>query len=86
VWHHTALVFSGASLVEVYTDGRLAWKLRTTGRPFNEADRLGDLTIGSIYGLPLALDEVLILSRSLSADEIATYYTAIRQMQQVRYP
>lgn len=86
VWHHTAVVFNGASLVEVYTDGRRAWETRLTGRPFAASDALHDLSIGGRYGLPVALDEVLILRRALSADEIATYCTALRQMREAGYP
>ncbi|HUT37616.1 MAG TPA: LamG-like jellyroll fold domain-containing protein [Planctomycetota bacterium] len=86
VWHHTALVIQGASLVEVYTDGRLAWSVRTDGRPFNEEDRLSDLTIGTRGSPGVAIDEVLILRRALTAGEIAGYVAAIRQMRQVGYP
>jgi len=80
VWHHTALVFQGASLVEVYTDGAEAWQTRLKGRPFSEDDKLHDLAIGGRYGLPVALDEVMILGRALTAEEIAEYVTAVRQM------
>lgn len=85
VWHHTALVFNGGSLIRAYTDGRPVWKTRLKGRPFSAADGLHDLTIGSRHGLPLALDEVLILRRALTAEEIATYVTALRQMREVGY-
>ena len=86
VWHHTALVFQGASLVEVYTDGRLAWKVRIDGRPFNEQDKLNEITIGT-RGVPaVAIDEVIILRRALTPDDIQAYYTAIRQMREVGYP
>ena len=30
-WHHTAMVVSAASLVSVFTDGKLAFETRTTG-------------------------------------------------------
>jgi len=86
VWHHTALVFNGGSLIEVYSDGRQVWATRLNGRPFSASDKLHDLTIGSRYGVPMALDEVLILGRALTADEISTYVTAVRQMREVGYP
>lgn len=85
-WHHTALVINGASLVEVYTDGRLAWKVRLDGRPFREDDKLSDLTLGTRGTPGLLIDEVLILRRALTADEIAGYCTAIRQMREAGYP
>jgi len=86
VWHHTALVIQGASLVEVYTDGRLAWKTRNDGRPFNEDDKVGEVTVGTRGAPGVAIDEVLILRRALTAAEIADYMAAIRQMRQVGYP
>ena len=86
VWHHTAIVFRGASLVEVYTDGKPAWETRNNGRPFSADDGLHDLTIGSRWAIPVAFDEVMILSRGLSATEVREYVTAVRQMVQVRYP
>ncbi len=86
VWHHAAIVFRGASLVEVYTDGQRAWAARLVGRSFAEADRLHDLALGNRGGIPMALDEVIILRRALTADEIRTYVTAVRQMHAVSYP
>ncbi len=86
VWHHTALVIQGASLVEVYTDGRLAWSVRTDGRPFNEEDKVNEVTVGTRGAPGLAIDEVLILRRALTAAQIADYVTAIRQMRQAAYP
>jgi len=86
VWHHTAVVFRGASLVEVYTDGELAWKTRNKGRPFSADDKLHDLTIGSRWGIQTAFDEVVILRRSLTPTEIRDYVAAIGQMREVGYP
>ena len=85
-WHHTALVIQGASLVEVYTDGRLAWTTRNDGRPFNEGDKINEVTVGTRGTPGLAIDEVFLLRRALTAAEIAGYTTAIRQMRQVGYP
>ena len=85
-WHHTSVVISGASLVEVYTDGTLAWKTRVKGRSFTPEDKLHDLTIGSRWGIAVSFDEVMIHRRALSANEIRDYVTAIRQMADVDYP
>jgi len=86
VWHHTALVFRGASLVEVYTDGRKAWQARVRGRSFRESDGLRDITIGTRGTPPMAIDEVIVLRRALTPDDIRTYVEAIRQMREVHYP
>lgn len=77
-WHHTALVLSAASLVSVYTDGRLVFESRTAGRPFSPDDNFKSLTLGG----QILLDEVLILNRPLTADDIAEYVTAFRQIRQ----
>jgi hypothetical protein len=87
VWHHCALVFNGASLILVYTDGREAWRVRIAGRRFREQDSLRQLILGDMWGgLGVVLDEVLILNRALTGEEIATYYIAVRQMAAVGYP
>ncbi|HPD15060.1 MAG TPA: hypothetical protein PLE19_08920 [Planctomycetota bacterium] len=85
-WHHTALVIQGASLVEVYTDGRLAWKTRNDGRPFHEDDKVGEVTFGTRGAPGLLIDEVFVLRRALTAAEIADYVAAIRQMREAGYP
>ena len=85
-WHHTAIVFNGASLIEVYTDRCRAWSVRLRGGSFAASDRLHDLVIGNRHGIPMALDEVLVLRRALTAGELHTYVAAIRQMRAVHYP
>jgi len=85
-WHHTAVVFSGASLIEVYTDGLRAWSVRLRGGRFAASDGLHDLAIGNRRGIPMALDEVVVLRRALTARELGTYVAALRQMRAVRYP
>ena len=45
-----------------------------------------DLTVGTRGTPGLLIDEVLILRRALTADEIAGYCTAIRQMREAGYP
>lgn len=52
----------------------------------SESDQLHHLILGNPHGLPMALDEVVILNRPLTDDEIATYVRAIRQMRSVGYP
>jgi hypothetical protein len=86
VWHHTAIVIRGASLVEVYTDGLKVFETRNNGRSFAPEDKLHDLRVGSFWGAPALIDEVAILQRALSAEEIADYVHAIRQMAAVDYP
>ena len=86
VWHHTAIVIRGASLTEVYTDGAKVFETRNNGRDFAPEDSLHDLRIGSFWGTRAFIDEAMVLQRALSAEEIADYVTAIRQMAAVGYP
>lgn len=86
VWHHTALTFSGGSVISLYTDGAPTFKIHLKGRSFTEADAIHELLIGSRGGTPTCVDEVLILQRLLTADDIASYVQAVRQMREARYP
>ena len=81
-WHHTALVVRGASLVEVYTDGRRAWGVRVRGRRFRPDDGLTELVVGTRWGAKMLVDEVVVLRRALTPQEIAHYYQAIQQIRQ----
>jgi hypothetical protein len=86
VWHHTALVFTAGSLVSLYLDGKRVFQIRITGRTFQESDQLCEMILGSNGGLPIVLDEVVILNRPLLDEEIATYVKAVHQMNQIDYP
>ncbi|MFP4056818.1 MAG: hypothetical protein ACLF0G_08110 [Candidatus Brocadiia bacterium] len=85
VWHHTALVFRGGSLIEVYTDGETDWELRVRGRSFRQADGFGQLTLGTRGTPRMVIDEVLVLRQALRPADIRTYVAALRQMRQARY-
>lgn len=84
VWHHTALVFSGSSLIEVYTEGQRVFQHRLKGRSFTADDALGEMSIGS-RGLPVALDELVILRRALAAEEVESYVAGLRAMGEIGY-
>ncbi len=80
-WHHCAMVINAASLVSVYTDGRLAFETRAAGRAFSADDAFKTLYLGG----GVALDEVMVLRTPLTAGEIEQYVTAMRQVK-VAYP
>lgn len=82
VWHHTALVVRGASLVEVYTDGRKAWGVRARGRRFRAEDAVRELVVGTRGRPKMAIDEVVVLRRAAAAEDLARYYAAVSQMRQ----
>jgi hypothetical protein len=76
VWHHTAAVFRMGSVVELYNDGSLASRIITTGRAFRPEDDMRNLEIGG----GVWLDEVALLNRAVSADQIADYVQGMRQI------
>lgn len=81
-WHHCAMVITGASLITIFTDGKPAFECRTAGRPFTPEDGLKTLSLGgSVF-----LDEIMVLRKATSAEEIAEYFFALRQMHQAYTP
>ena len=82
VWHHTAVVFRRASSVQVYTDGRLATEIATSGREWTPGDDLTTLQLGG----GVLLDEVAVLDRAVDADSIADYYKGVSQLRRADGP
>ncbi|NOY81922.1 MAG: LamG domain-containing protein [Kiritimatiellaeota bacterium] len=80
IWHHAAIVFTAASTVAVYVDGRRVFSTRLRGREFAATDRLNRMTFGSGHGTPVALDDVMVLNRPLTGAEVADYVRGVRQM------
>ncbi len=85
LWHHGAMVITGGTLVEAYTDGDLVFSVRTKGRSFGAEDNLRDVIFGSSYGYPMMVDEVMAFNRAITGDEIRAYITATRQMREAGY-
>jgi hypothetical protein len=75
VWHHTAVVFRLASVVQVYTDGKLVTEATLSGREFSAADGLVSLSLGG----PLWLDEVMVLNRAVDGGMVADYVRGARR-------
>lgn len=76
VWHHTAAVFRRAATVQVYTDGKPATEITTSGRGWMPSDDLTTLQFGG----RVVLDEVAVLDRAIDADLIADYYNGVSQL------
>lgn len=81
-WHHTAVVFRRSSLVQIYTDGKLATEIVTSGREWNLADGLTSLSLGG----GVLLDDVAILDRAIDGDSIADYYKGVWQLRRAEGP
>jgi hypothetical protein len=83
-WHHVALTVANASEVRVYRDGAIQETILPKGRPFRE-NEVHTATIGS-RGHPMTVDELLVLDRALTADELAEYVTAARSLRGHGFP
>ena len=87
VWHHVAMTVSAGSRVCVYWDGRLRGEVNLKGRLFRPTDVIGSIDLGPHWlGCPMTVDEILLLRRALSAEEIASYHTAVRHLAARRFP
>jgi len=76
VWHHTAAVFRLGSVVELYNDGSLASRITTTGRCFRPDDEMRNLEIGG----GVWLDELAVLNRAVSPEQIRDYVQGMRRI------
>lgn len=86
LWHHTALTVASASALRLYTDGRPVAKIDVAGRLLSTEDAVRTLYLGNRYGgIPMTLDEVAVVDRTLTPEEIARYHHALRQMAQAGY-
>jgi hypothetical protein len=87
VWHHVAMTVSAGSRVCVYWDGRLRSEVNLKGRLLRPDDVIGDIDLGPHWlGHPMTVDEILLLTRALSAEEVKAYHTAVRMLAAARFP
>ena len=86
VWHHAAMVFRNAAEVDVYWDGTRRSHYAIKGRPFTVTDG-GSVEIGPNWLFhPMTLDEVMVVDRALSAEEVAAYVLAVQHLREVGFP
>jgi hypothetical protein len=86
VWHHAAISVSGASDIRIYWDGRMRNQYVPKERILEEGD-INSVEFGDSGDNPaMTLDEIVILDRALSADEIQAYVTAVKALAQVKFP
>jgi hypothetical protein len=76
-WHHIAGIYDGANLY-VYVDGNLDASVASTGQIANTGDPvfIGSNASMSNREFKGLIDDVCIFNRALTADEIASLYTA----------
>lgn len=86
-WHHVAITVSEGSRVRVYWDGRPRSDFTTKGRLFEARDALKEIHFGpNGAGLPITVDELLVLDRALSAEEVRDYVEAVTRLAAVGFP
>jgi len=71
----------------VYWDGRLRSELTVKGRLFAGGDLIQSIDLGPTWlAHPMTVDELLVLDRALSGEEVADYVTAVRKLAERRFP
>jgi len=86
-WHHAAIVVSKGSNVRVYWDGKLRCDYTIEGRLFRPDDVIKGIELGPHWLFhPMTIDEVMILDKALSPEEIAGYIVAVRELSVMGFP
>ena len=84
VWHHVAMTVANASEIRIYRDGTLRDTIIPKGRTFKDHE-VTTAVFGS-QGHPMTIDEVLVLDRALTAEEIAHYVTSSQGLKERAFP
>jgi hypothetical protein len=82
-WRHLAMTVTGARQIDIYWDGQHREMFQAQGRLFVEGDTNAIMLGPDGYQVPMTLDEIVVLDRGLTADEIAGYRTASRALQAI---
>jgi hypothetical protein len=86
-WHHVAVTVSEGSRVRVYWDGRPRSEFTTKGRLLAARDTVREIHFGpNGAALPITVDELLVLDRALSAEEVRSYVEAVTRLAGVGFP
>ena len=84
-WHHTALTISNAREISWYQDGQLKLMFIAKGRDLSKGE-LRAMDIGDTHQRqPMTIDEVLVLDRALSPDEIADYCLSAGKLHEINF-
>jgi len=79
-WRHLAMTVSGARQVDISWDGRHREMFQAKGRLFVEGDTNALILGPQWHQFPMTIDEIVVLDRALSAEEIADYVRATRAL------
>ena len=81
-----AISVSGAADIRIYWDGQERTRHSPKGRIFKEGE-INAAELGHSGNRPaMTLDEIVVLDRALSADEVLAYVTAVKALAQVKFP
>lgn len=85
-WHHIAMTVAVGSEVRVYWDGKLRVRYSVKGRSLRPEDGVSLAEFGPTWLFhPMTLDEIVVLDRALTGEEIADYVTAVRRLAEVEF-
>ena len=85
-WHHVAITVAGGAEVAIYWDGRLRETISLKGRLLREGDT-GRVDIGGNYRFhPMTFDDLIVVDRVLTAEEIADYCLATTELRRQAFP
>lgn len=82
-WRHLAMTLSGARQVDIYWDGRHREMFQAKGRLFVEGDTNALIVGPEWHQFPMTIDEIVVLDRALSAEEIADHRRACLAIQAI---
>lgn len=85
-WHHVAISVSTASEVAIYWDGAQREIIAVKGRAFVEGEGLNIMPGANGLYHPMTIDEFMVIDRALTAEEIASYTTAMRALTARSFP
>ena len=82
-WHHCAISVGNANEVKIYWDGKLKELIMAKGRKF-APDDVSVAEFGTNWlSHPMSIDEIIIVDRTLSEDEISEYVNALESLQRL---
>jgi hypothetical protein len=84
VWHHVAMTVANAGEIRIYRDGTHCETIVLKGRAFKDHE-VTTAMFGS-QGHPMTVDEVLVIDRALTAEEIARYVASSRSLRDRAFP
>lgn len=82
-WNNTVITFTAGTNIKLYQNGNLFAEYNLSGRDFEKKDKINFLSFGYEGMEEVYFDEILILNRVLSADEVKEYFNMIKGLKEM---